>query len=1512
MLFARLAGAGSLADEQTWADYRSVETAAVVAPIAEEVTARIPCVTQWQPLLDTGGRASARMRAALDTAMEGRLPTPPQDLTDVMALGLPAYASARAAVLDLVYAGYQLAQDPDDVKAIAAAHKQLNAFSMRPADLTGTVLGALRAMAGDESVTKGNWDAALSELATHLLDQMQAGITAVPATAAAPAPARAAPAPDPLASAWDALLRALASLSVVTKRLADGEQQAAGPDPLPPPSTAAVTRRATPQSTADHRLGLAALIDDYLTFFGLPYPGQGNGAPAGAPGRLALRLAELHAAVRSTSPIGAAAEQRLELIQASADTRTLLAPNRPSASKKLTGLQLHHFAAFYKGTWRANDWMWGRLDGTGWLVQVLLDPRRIMAVIDAQRASDATFEGQAWFYEKLCGIAGEPGPEARALGITEQSLRGDLAFLDDPAKPVPASLPNVALWVALPLQRYIAAEELTAVAGQIRNPANGSPHGPALGWLGQYEAALTGKPPGNVAGDILNPASIYQRLAEAKVPPRKRIDTFLGGLEALLGKAPTGVRSELGFLQKAEPVIPPALDALQSWAGEHLAAAARQGPLRPAFGEAWIGRVAATLSTCPIADETFSGEIGTPLFTRTVTQALAVATEAGTATSGKPPATLAPAISTARTVTTAAYLVTKGTGGGAKALIWLGLLALGVGIASMFVSIPIVGTVGLAVLFTGAILLGIGLWRRSLYVAGLAIALAIVLIAAAPWLPYLHRYLFSWLARTALPFMDHHPWVWTALFLLVLMPPLWMLAGEFSRRRLRLKAAQQLAAATPVNAVVPPVAGGPGQGGPTGNGDGPAVSTPRLGAGPPVMAAAGHDPSPRRDQASGARIRVRFWPDGKTARAMIVAGSTVIVGAASGAATVLAGLGTEIAAGVGLGVFLAGGVAAFQLSEVGYAPRRSEAGATKSDRPSGQVWKNAVSEDPVVDGGDVNGSGNGNGNGNGDEAVGSSAPGPPVPRGDRVVSSPSGAGKAGTADVNVAADMPSQLQVGKVASVACHVSRDEIDAVAGRARAEGRIAADPSRHITLEVLPRANVEVVGEDRYDVPVPGEGETRDAYFDIRPTHPGTCQVWVVVRQGPVPLLTLRLEAPAALEPQAVPIARLPVGARVAVGENTGLEDGTWLSVVEMDRGPDTVYRFELRSTALKILATFESPSLRDRAEYVANLYREIENRWLTSNGDVEAFHEELREFGGTLLSQLFPERLQEILWRLRDSLKDLIVLSCEPFIPWELVHLKEPGGPLPDETRFLAETGLVRWLYTRDNAYPPPTLYARPGRVRVLCPDYPDPALRLPQTRAEADFLTASLGASQVPAHEREVRALLRAGGFDILHFAGHGQADGNDIANAKIHLEGRMEGRAYVASTISATTVDQQARLAGSEGSKPLVVLNACQAGRLGHQMSSLGGFAQAFLERGAGAFISTMWSVGDVPSSTFVTTFYRELLRGQPISAAASRARQETRRAGDGTWLAYAVYAHPQAHLLMSGPVPAQAASVDA
>jgi patatin-related protein len=45
--------------------------------------------------------------------------------------------------------------------------------------------------------------------------------------------------------------------------------------------------------------------------------------------------------------------------------------------EKLCGIQLGHFGAFLKASWRANDIMWGRLDGVCQIIQCLVTPERL-------------------------------------------------------------------------------------------------------------------------------------------------------------------------------------------------------------------------------------------------------------------------------------------------------------------------------------------------------------------------------------------------------------------------------------------------------------------------------------------------------------------------------------------------------------------------------------------------------------------------------------------------------------------------------------------------------------------------------------------------------------------------------------------------------------------------------------------------------------------------------------------------------------------------------------------------------------------------------------------------------------------------------------------------------------------------------------------------------------------------------------------------------------------------------
>ena len=272
---------------------------------------------------------------------------------------------------------------------------------------------------------------------------------------------------------------------------------------------------------------------------------------------------------------------------------------------------------------------------------------------------------------------------------------------------------------------------------------------------------------------------------------------------------------------------------------------------------------------------------------------------------------------------------------------------------------------------------------------------------------------------------------------------------------------------------------------------------------------------------------------------------------------------------------------------------------------------------------------------------------------------------------------------------------------------------------------------------------------------------------------------------------------------------------LRISQAERAGTMYYEYELEAPELGLLDLFESrPITGDPQKYVSSLHERIEDRWLSAKGDVEEFTQELSEFGGELLDELIPDKLQEILWVNRRRLTSIQVLATEPFIPWELVHLRQPGRPLPRETRFLGQMGLVRWLY--DSRWPPERLQVRPNRARYVIPDYPDRRYELPEAEAERQFLEEAFGATAVEPQPTPVRNLISAkGAFDLLHFAGHGAAETDAITEARLFLQGRIEDGQYIEAPFTTTTVNTRANLTGTDGSRPLVVLNACQAGRLG-------------------------------------------------------------------------------------------------
>lgn len=160
-------------------------------------------------------------------------------------------------------------------------------------------------------------------------------------------------------------------------------------------------------------------------------------------------------------------EQRVELIQVSADAANGFDGTREKPEHKLAGLQLAHFGAFYKRSWRANDWMWGRLDAAQRLPQILLEPARLRQLgYSPETAREAI--------EKIA--LGETGSDERAVLVRDDwpnrwdatAALEELGFLRDSKLPLPDSLPVCAQAVARRLQLQILRDELGSVAEAVR------------------------------------------------------------------------------------------------------------------------------------------------------------------------------------------------------------------------------------------------------------------------------------------------------------------------------------------------------------------------------------------------------------------------------------------------------------------------------------------------------------------------------------------------------------------------------------------------------------------------------------------------------------------------------------------------------------------------------------------------------------------------------------------------------------------------------------------------------------------------------------------------------------------------------------------------------------------------------------------------------------------------------------------------------------------------------------
>ena len=181
--------------------------------------------------------------------------------------------------------------------------------------------------------------------------------------------------------------------------------------------------------------------------------------------------------------------------------------------------------------------------------------------------------------------------------------------------------------------------------------------------------------------------------------------------------------------------------------------------------------------------------------------------------------------------------------------------------------------------------------------------------------------------------------------------------------------------------------------------------------------------------------------------------------------------------------------------------------------------------------------------------------------------------------------------------------------------------------------------------------------------------------------------------------------------------------------------------------------------------------------------------------------------------------------------------------------------------------------------------------LANAAVEADMVVSRFAGERVdPASVEKLDEVFAAGGRSLLHFVCHGKS-GN--GQQTLVLQGRQEMRPLFLRGMPHLEH-------GIRASRPLVFLNACEVGRLEPGLVGAGGFAEAFMNLGAGGVVAALWSVKDDLAHQLAEEFYRRV-EAEPTTPYAAILRDlrgrsyADDRAAEDTWAAYCFYGDPLA-----------------
>lgn len=516
-------------------------------------------------------------------------------------------------------------------------------------------------------------------------------------------------------------------------------------------------------------------------------------------------------------------------------------------------------------------------------------------------------------------------------------------------------------------------------------------------------------------------------------------------------------------------------------------------------------------------------------------------------------------------------------------------------------------------------------------------------------------------------------------------------------------------------------------------------------------------------------------------------------------------------------------------------------------------------------------------------------------------------------------DLPAQVQVAQrfplIVGLTVAPSPDSADAKP--------VAAPVGAEIQCAITPGPNLVVLG-DRVKALTVMAGDSAPALFYLRATAIGDLQVTIDFwHEGQIGASSTHLIRAVA------ETVTVQANHRAGPPLTTTGEKAPYPDLVIRITTLQNQLRYELTFGDLSF-DTFLGPTLRsDPEQYRYTMLQEIEALNRGTAGDEESVLERLTAIGQREYKTLWPPALRQAYRHFRNQIRTLQIISDEPWIPWELLKPyddEEPAALIDDD--FLAlQFDFARWFT--------PALAPAASIVidSLTCIAPTDSGL--PAAQQELALLQRLAGERQwtdyTPAvpDRATVRQLLRdQTPIRLWHFACHGDFDATTPGQSPLLLQGAAAARGDRAapSARNLTPEDSTGASGGRGGARrgqlrpddlvgpvqtrlkrdrPFVFLNACRVGSGGMGLTGVGGWAKVLVaDCGVGALLAPLWTINDAQAQEFAALFYQALQDDETTVAAATRTARKAlqrRYPNDPIWLAYSLYAHPNARVGPAG-----------